>query len=428
MRGRVPPSCQKPETCGAIIGDSLSRGRNELRYNPCVSDFLSASTRMRACTLCLAAAAVFAATAARAAHECAPASAWTVPGSGRIAAQEILARAARAQVVLLGESHDDADHHRWELQTVSALAALHPKLVLGFEMFPRRVQAALDRWVEGELSEAEFLKASDWSQVWGYDAAFYLPLFHFARLNHAPMVALNVERDLVRAVGAQGLAAVGPERREGVSNPAAAGNAYLARLFDAYAQHPDKKTSAVARTDAEFRRFVDAQLLWDRAMAQALATAAARNPDALVIGVMGSRHIAHGDGVPHQLESLGIQRVVSLLPWDTGTDCSDFSADLATAVFGLPAEQAGPAPPLLGIRIEAISAGVRVAAVTAGSIAEAAGLRAEDVLTEAAGRTVRTTGELRAIVVGMLPGTWLPLKARRKGEPIELTAKFPPIK
>ena len=26
--------------------------------------------------------------------------------------------------------------------------------------------------------------------------------------------------------------------------------------------------------------------------------------DALVVGVMGSRHIAHGDGVPHQLDNL----------------------------------------------------------------------------------------------------------------------------
>ncbi len=151
---------------------------------------------------------------ARAHEACAPVGAWAVPGSGPVAAPEILGRAAKAQVVLLGESHDNADHHRWELQTVAALAALHPKLVLGFEMFPRRVQPALDRWVAGELGEAEFLKASDWSQVWGYDVAFYLPLFHFARLNRIPMVALNVERDFVRTVSDKGFAAKKKEKRE----------------------------------------------------------------------------------------------------------------------------------------------------------------------------------------------------------------------
>lgn len=368
---------------------------------------------------------------ARAHEACAPAGAWTLPGGGPIAAPELFARAAAAQVVLLGESHDDADHHRWELQTVAALAALHPKLILGFEMFPRRVQPALDRWVAGELSEAEFLKASDWSQVWGYDAAFYLPLFEFARLNRVPMLALNVEHSFTRTVGAKGLAAVPPDQREGVSEPAAASAAYLTRLFEAYAQHLEKKSSAPARTDPEFHHFVQAQLVWDRAMAQALAAAAASNPDALVVGVMGRQHVAHGDGVPHQLDSLGIKRVVSLLPWDADADCGRLSAGLATAVFGLPPvppAPAAPAPPLLGVQIEAVADGIRVVAVSPGSIAEAAGLRAEDVLIEAAGTAVKTTGELRAIVMRMAPGTWLPLRAMRKRGLIELMAKFPPIK
>ena len=372
-----------------------------------------------------AAAAILAATPARDGQACAPAGQWSVPGGERIAAPEILGRAAKAQVVLLGESHDNADHHRWELQTVAALAALRPKLVLGFEMFPRRVQGALDRWVAGELSEEEFLKTADWSRVWGYESAFYLPLFHFARLNRIPMVALNVERDFVRMVGSKGLAAVPPEKREGISAPAPAGEAYLERLFATYTQHPEKQEPAPARTDPGFRNFVEAQLVWDRAMAQALADAAARNPDALVVGVMGSKHIAHGDGVPHQLQGLGIKHIASLLPWDTGADCGEFSAGLATAVFGMPAAQAAPAPPRLGIFVETVPDGVKVSSVAAGSIAEITGLRAGDVLIEVAGTAVKTTEETRAIVGRMAPGTWLPLKAKRAGEMVELTAKFP---
>jgi uncharacterized iron-regulated protein len=382
----------------------------------------------------LAAAAIAAAAfsfPARAHELCAPLARWTVPGSGRIAAPEILARAANAQVVLLGETHDNADHHRWELQTVAALAGLHPNLALGFEMYPRRVQPALDRWIAGELNEAEFLKAADWSNVWGYDAAYYLPLFQFARLNHVPMIALNVERNFPHAVRAKGLASVPEVQREGVSAPAAAGEAYLVRLFRAYSQHPDEKGAAPARSDPAFLRFVEAQLVWDRAMAQALAAAALRDPNALVVGIMGSQHVAHGDGVPHQLDSLGIKRITTLLPWSADADCGGFSADLASAVFGLPLEQSEPAAPpapLLGIQIETIPAGVRVVAVSPGSIAERSGLQAGDVLTEAAGTTVKTAAELKAIVVRTAPGTWLPLRAMRKDAPIERTAKFPPAK
>lgn len=383
---------------------------------------------VRACALGLAAAAIFAAPPAHAGEACAPVGEWAVPGGGRIAAQDILARTADAQVVLLGEFHDNADHHRWELQTVAALAALRPKVVLGFEMFPRRVQGALDRWVAGELNEEDFLKASDWSGVWGYDAAFYLPLFHFARINRIPMVALNVERDFVRMVGSKGLAAVPPEKREGVSVPAAASEAYLERLFTSYTQHPEKKETAPSRADLGFRRFVEAQLVWDRAMAQALANAAARAPDALVIGIMGSSHIARGDGVPRQLESLGIRHIASLLPWDTSADCTKFSAGLATAVFGLPAARPAPPPPRLGILVKTATDGVLISAIEAGSIAETTGLRVGDVLTEVAGTAAKTSGEVRAIIGRMAPGTWLPLKAKRAGDMVELTAKFPATK
>lgn len=352
---------------------------------------------------------------------------WSLPGGARIAAQEILSRAARESVVLLGEHHDNADHHRWQLQTIAALAVLQPRLVLSFEMFPRRVQAVLDRWVAGELSEEEFLAASDWRQVWGTEASLYLPLFHFARLNRIPMVALNVERELVRTVGAKGPEAVSAAKREGISEPVPASAAYLDVLFAAYSEHGEKG-HVPARSDPEFGRFVEAQLVWDRAMAQALAETAARNPGALVVGVMGNAHIARGHGVPHQLASLGVTRIASLLPWDLGTDCGKLSSGFATAVFGLAAARPAPPRPLLGITIDAVTDGVKVTAVRAGSIAETAGLKVGDVLIEVAGTNVKVAEDVRAIVLAMRPGTWLPLKAKRQGEVLDLTAKFPPAK
>ena len=381
-----------------------------------------------AAALLIAAAALTAASPAQPATGCVPAGTWAVPGGGPVTAQEILSRAAREQVVLAGEEHDNADHHRWQLQALSVLAALRPKLVLGFEMFPRRVQPALDRWVAGKLSEAEFLTASDWSGVWGFDPALYLPLFHFARLNRVPMVALNVEREFVRTVGSKGLEAVPADKREGVTDPAPATEPYVEKLFEAYAEHPEKGRTP-ARTDPEFRRFIEAQLVWDRAMAQALAEAAARHPEALVIGVMGSSHIADGHGVPHQLRSLGIQRIASLLPWAADADCAKLAPGYASAVYGFPpALRAPPVPPrpLLGITLDVVPEGVKVLIVNSGSIAEAAGLKSGDILFEAAGSAVKTPADVRARVFAMAPGTLLPLKVLREGATLELIAKFPP--
>ncbi|MBI2317155.1 MAG: ChaN family lipoprotein [Betaproteobacteria bacterium] len=356
-----------------------------------------------------------------------PAGEWVAPGGARLEAGEVLARAARGAVVLLGETHDNADHHRWQLQTVAALAALRPKLVLGFEMFPRRVQAALDRWVAGDLSEEEFLKASDWSRVWGMETEHYLPLFHFARINRIPMLALNVERDFVQSVRSREFEAIPAEKREGVSAAAPASEAYVDWLFRIWAEHLEKGRVA-ARGDPDFRRFVDAELVWDSAMGQAIARSISRSPEALVVGIMGSGHIRNGYGVPHQLRSLGVTQTASLLPWSPDSDCAEFTPDLATAVFGLPALRPGRERPLLGVTLEAAPNGVRVRSVAQGSVAEAAGLRAGDVLIEAAGRTLKALGEVRSAVQAVAWGTWLPLKVRRADEIVELVAKFPPAK
>jgi S1-C subfamily serine protease len=97
-------------------------------------------------------------------------------------------------------------------------------------------------------------------------------------------------------------------------------------------------------------------------------------------------------------------------------------------VFGLPAEQAGRPRPLLGVTLEKAANGVRVVTVASGSVAEAAGLRPEDVLVEAAGNALKEPGGVRSVVQSVAWGTWLPLKVRRGGAIVELVAKFPPVK
>ncbi|MGH8630304.1 MAG: ChaN family lipoprotein, partial [Burkholderiales bacterium] len=86
---------------------------------------------------------------------------WSIPSDPKprtVGPAEVAASARDVQYVLLGESHDQADHHRWQLHTLGMLLALRGSLVIGMEMFPREAQPVLDRWVAGELSEAELLR------------------------------------------------------------------------------------------------------------------------------------------------------------------------------------------------------------------------------------------------------------------------------
>jgi uncharacterized iron-regulated protein len=266
---------------------------------------------------------------------CVPLARWSLPGPDGV--QEVLARdvflqAQQTAVVLLGESHDSVEHHRWQLHTLAALHAQRPDIVLGFEMFPRRVQPVLDRWVAGELSEADFLERSQWSKVWGFDAAHYLPLFHFARMHRLPMLALNVERELVRRIGREGFEAVPEAMREGVGRPEPAGGDYLRELHAAYRQHGAGKSANL--DDPAFMRFVAGQLTWDRAMAEAIRQGRDRFPGRQVVAVMGRGHTGPG-AVPHQLRALGIAHTTVLLPWDRTPGCSAPERGIAQAVFGV---------------------------------------------------------------------------------------------
>lgn len=359
------------------------------------------------------------------------AGAWLEPATGaRIEHAAVVAAAAKRAVVLLGEMHDNPEHHRWQLSTLAALLGQGRPLVLGFEAFPRRVQPVLDRWVAGELDEQAFLDAVDWQEIWGFDPDLYLPLLHFARLHRVPVVALNVERGFVARVGREGWDAVPAAERQGLGDPAAPPDAYLDRLARSFAQHRQDGNApsdpAALRARPEFRHFADAQLTWDRAMAEALAAAHGRAGAPLAVGIIGSEHLRHRHGVPHQLADLGVADAAVLLPQDLGGDCALPPPDLADAVFLLDLPPAARPRPRLGVLLSTLAEGVRVAEVMPGSVAQAAGMQVDDIVLRAAGLPVASGADLIAVVRRQAPGTWLPLELRRDGRTLEAVAKFPP--
>jgi len=419
----------------------VSQHPNLRRHLPAVAMLALVAGAVAAASLSAPAAPALAKPAASA-DACVPVGAWRTPGETgprEATTDALVTRAIAAGSVLLGESHDSAEHHRWQLQTLTALHARHPDLVIALEMFPRRVQAALDRWIAGELDEQAFLRESEWREVWGYDPALYLPIFHFARMNRIPLVAANVDRSVTRAVGEKGLAAVPRAERDGVGDPAPALPGYEDLLFESWRDHlPDDaahgslvRTERTDRNQPEFRRFLESQLVWDRAIAEGMSEAAARHPGAVVVGLMGSGHVVHGWGVSHQLQALGRPAPLSLLPFERDGDCAQIAGGakekLADAVFGVatPPRVPAPARPRLGITLEPAARGVGIAEVANGSIAKRAGLEKGDVIVVIAGRAPKNAADVAAAVMRQAPGTWLPIEVQRGEQRLELVARFP---
>lgn len=234
-----------------------------------------------------------------------------------VSAPTLLAQAARQDVVLLGEQHDQVAHHRWQLHTLAGLAAHRDTLVIGLEMLPRDAQPALNAWIAGELSEEAFLAESDWHNAWGFNAELYWPILHFARMEQIPLLALNIRPALRQKLASEGFDA-----------PAAPSTDYRDRLRDVFESHPMGQ-SGDEPPDAAFERFLNAQLTWDVAMASALADAT--REDVLAVGLMGVGHLAYGDGVPHQLSALGVEAHMALMPSTLACDPPD--ASLADALY-----------------------------------------------------------------------------------------------
>jgi uncharacterized iron-regulated protein len=371
-----------------------------------------------------------------------------LPERAPVARTEILEALARKNVVLLGETHDNAEHHRWQLHTLAALHGRGKRIVIGFEMFPRAAQPVLDKWVRGELSREDFLANAGWSRVWGFPSQLYMPIFDFARMHRIPMKALNVERGLISRVAREGWDAVPEPERQGVSTPAAASKAYQRMLGEIYAlkeamssgdpgegakapEHKmeidDAKLAEFQQKD-DFRNFVAAQQVWDRAMAQALAEASKEHEDAVIVAIVGSGHVEGGFGIRHQLEDLGMTETATAIPVGKGEPCETVADTYSDAIFIVEDRSAdAPPSPKLGVRLAVASAGagVKVEAVGPGSIAESAGLKKGDRIVQVAGTALDTAPGLIEIVTRQAPGTWLPLQVRRGEEMLDLVAKFP---
>ena len=260
---------------------------------------------------------------------------WLAPATGSLVAQsELMAEMARQDVVLLGETHDRFDIHRWQLHVCAGILAHNDNVAIGFEMFPRRAQPVLDSWVAGELDVPSFLELAEWDKVWRFDPELYLPILHFCRQFGIAMLALNCERPLVSRVGKEGWDAIPVEERDGLTPAKPASLAHRQHLFELTGgQRPDREARHGA--DPAFDRFVRAQQTWDRAFACNIVQAREVPNPPLVIGIIGRGHMEFGHGTPFQLADLGITRTSVLLTSDEPQDAAS-GTPIARAVFRLP--------------------------------------------------------------------------------------------
>ena len=244
---------------------------------------------------------------------------------------------ARADVVLLGEQHDDANTHRLETAILEGLARRRVPVTLSLEMFERDVQPTLDTYVSGTSAEDEFLKGA---RPWPRYATDYRPLVEFAKSQRWPIVAANVPRRIASDIAKSGRPAVdslsAADRRLAANDLQCPHDSYFDRFAEQMGGHSAGASGAAG--DASTERYFWAQCVKDETMAESIAAAFAKQEGrpGVIVHVTGAFHSDFGAGTSERVRRRLLGRrvaIVSLVPVENLDDITPAGDDLKRADY-----------------------------------------------------------------------------------------------
>lgn len=137
---------------------------------------------------------------------------WDVGEMRVTSAVQLLDQASRADFVLLGEKHDNPDHHRLQAKALSGLVERGRRPVVGFEMLTTDQSAALTAHLEKNSRDAAGLgPAVGWEKS-GWPAwEQYQPIADVALAAGLPLAAVSLSRQISQKIRKLGLAALPAE-------------------------------------------------------------------------------------------------------------------------------------------------------------------------------------------------------------------------
>jgi len=121
---------------------------------------------------------------------------WDVRAGRFVSADEVVARATRATHVILGETHDNPEHHRLQRVVMEALAG--PR-ALAMEQFDSEHQAAIDA-ARAKSANAEAIADAGRFDRKGWNWPLYKPLVELAVERGWPIIAANLSRTEARRI------------------------------------------------------------------------------------------------------------------------------------------------------------------------------------------------------------------------------------
>jgi uncharacterized iron-regulated protein len=252
--------------------------------------------------------------------------------------EAMLADLARADVVFVGEQHDDPNTHALEAAMLQGLLRRGVGVTVSLEMFERDVQPSLDAYLAGTMPEEAFLKGS---RPWPRYATDYRALVEMARAHRWPVIASNVPRRLASLVAKSGRDALAqvPDTDKGLfaSDLQCPRDQYFDRFAETMGSHPTEGQDKAA-ADATMERYYWSQCVKDETMAESIAAAFASQAGrpGTIVHYNGAFHSDFGLGAAERTRRRLPGRrvgVVSVLPVDNLDTVTPTDEDLKRADY-----------------------------------------------------------------------------------------------
>lgn len=127
---------------------------------------------------------------------------WSATEEDRLTPSQYKEVLTEADAVILGEIHDNPDHHVLQAQALQAIVRSGKKPAVIFEMITTDLQVAVDDYVlRGDAKAQGFGEAVRWEQRGWPSWSTYQPIAEVAFTHSLPILAGDLPRDLIRAIG-----------------------------------------------------------------------------------------------------------------------------------------------------------------------------------------------------------------------------------
>ena len=222
--------------------------------------------------------------------------------------EQLIDQIASKDLIFVGEVHNNPEHHLIHVQIIQALMDRCGPVTIAMESFEKTKQESLDRYLQGGLTEEEFLREVNWRGEWGYEYHFYRPLILLARQNMSRIIAINAPHDIVRKVARQGLKSLNVVEQGKLAKEIDLNDkAHYTFLRKVYEQHSHTELK-------KFDHFYEAQCVWEDTMAHNLAEYLKENRRKL-IAFTGNGHIINKFGIPGRTIKRFPVSMVTIIPY-----------------------------------------------------------------------------------------------------------------